>query len=49
MGGLAPGLGTVSDIPVSLSGYTTGLNLVGECFLFLVLLDLVLGVRSKIL
>ncbi len=38
-----------SDNPDPLCGNTTGLPLVGECLLFLVLLDLVLGVEIKIL
>jgi hypothetical protein len=40
---LAPGLGPVSGSPGSLCGHTTGLRLVGECLLLLVLKSLSLG------
>jgi len=43
MTGLVPGPGPVSGNPVPLSGHTTRLRLVGECFLLLVLKDLTLG------
>ncbi len=40
---LAPGLGPVSGSPVSLRGHVTGLSLVGEFLLLLVLKSLTLG------
>jgi hypothetical protein len=50
MGGLPPNWDQFTDIPVPSRGHATGLRLVGECLLLLVLKDVALGgSRSGIL